>query len=115
MKIKQEKKFSDLSKTIQELLVESTFNGLSPKNAPGLTTAASKNDIKGIVDNMTDRYTGPKDNRVLLRGRNDRLWSSYLDKLSQNLSKPEYGKLKNLLKRKRTSEKTIRRHSKRPL
>tara|TARA_R110002074_G_scaffold326074_2_gene496349 strand:- start:403 stop:1467 length:1065 start_codon:yes stop_codon:yes gene_type:complete len=99
------KKFSDLSKTIQELLVESTFNGLSPKNAPGLTTAASKNDIKGIVDNMTDRYTGPKDNRVLLRGRNDRLWSSYLDKLSQNLSKPEYGKLKNLLKERGLQKK----------
>ena len=89
------KKFSDLSKTIQELLVESTFNGLSPKKAPGLTTAASKNDIKGIVDNMTDRYTGPEGNRVILGDRNKRLWSSYLDKLSQNLSKPEYGKLMN--------------------
>lgn len=54
---------------------------------------------------MTDRYTGPKDNRVLLRGRNDRLWSSYLDKLSQNLSKPEYGKLKNLLKERGLQKK----------
>jgi hypothetical protein len=54
---------------------------------------------------MTDRYTGPKGNRVLLRGRNDRLWSSYLDKLSQNLSKPEYGKLKNLLKERGLQEK----------
>ena len=89
------KKFSDLSKTIQELLVESTFNGLSPKKAPGLTTAASKNDIKGIVDNMTDRYTGPKGKRVILGDRNKRLWSSYLDKLSQNLSKQDYGQLKN--------------------
>ena len=89
------KKFSDLSKTIQELLVESTFNGLSPKNAPGLTTAASKNDIKGIVDNMTDRFTGPAGKRVILGDRNKRLWNSYLDKLSQNLSKQEYGQLKN--------------------
>tara|TARA_E500000178_G_scaffold267468_1_gene264967 strand:- start:6954 stop:8009 length:1056 start_codon:yes stop_codon:yes gene_type:complete len=89
------KKFSDLSKTIQELLVESTFNGLSPKKAPGLTTAASKNDIKGIVDNMTDRYTGPAGKRVILGDRNKRLWSSYLDKLSQNLSKQDYGQLKD--------------------
>ena len=100
------KKFSDLSKVVQDLLVESTFNGLSPNDALGLVTAASKNDIKDIIKNMTDRFTGPKENRVILGERNTRLWNTYLDKLAKTLSKEDYEAMKQLVTIKRQRKKS---------
>jgi predicted oxidoreductase (fatty acid repression mutant protein) len=79
---------------------------LSPKDAPGLVTAASKNDIKDIIKNMTDRFTGPKENRVILGERNTRLWNTYLDKLAKTLSKEDYEAMKQLVTIKRQRKKS---------
>jgi hypothetical protein len=94
------KNFLDLDKNLQNVLVDSAFNGVPIRDTKGLKKALKDNNVFNIIKNLTDRttYSAEVKGNVYLGDRNKRLWNSYLDKYAKNnLSEELYEKAKKLV------------------
>ena len=94
------KNFLDLDKNLQNVLVDSAFNGVPIRDTKGLKKALKDNNVFNIIKNLTDRttYSAEVKGNVYLGDRNKRLWNSYLDEYAKNnLSEELYEKAKKLV------------------
>ena len=94
------KNFLDLDKNLQNVLVDSAFNGVPIRDTKGLKKALKDNNVFNIIKNLTDRttYSAEVKGNVYLGTRNKRLWNNYLDEYAKNnLSEELYEKAKKLV------------------
>jgi hypothetical protein len=94
------KNFLDLDKNLQNVLVDSAFNGVPIRGTKGLKKALKDNNVFNIIKNLTDRttYSAEVKGNVYLGTRNKRLWNNYLDEYAKkNLSEELYKKAKKLV------------------
>jgi len=94
------KNFLDLDKNLQNVLVDSAFNGVPIRDTKGLKKALKDNNVFNIIKNLTDRttYSSKVKGNVYLGTRNKRLWNNYLDEYAKNnLSEELYEKAKKLV------------------